>query len=881
MTDLVKKRSGSLVPFDKTRIYKAIKSAFCSAKWGIKKDSPLNVNQETLVREVFDKALDRIKESPQLDVEEIQDRVEEALMELKHFEVAKDYILYRKEREKVRELHNTPSHLKSLFLEAAQGLPYTYDLDSLVESAGKQLFTGISEEETIELAILTVRSYVELDPDYDALAARLLLKIIHGQAEDFGTNLLKGIEARRIDPELKKFDLKKLGKALDPKRDDLFGYFGLKTLYDRYLLHIEGRRIETPQTFWMRVAMGISLNEKNREEKAIEFYHILSTFRYIPGTPTLYNSGTLRPQLSSCYLLTVEDDLESIFKMISDDAKLSKWAGGLGNDWTAVRATNANIQGTNGTSQGVIPFLKIANDTALAVNQGGKRKGAMCAYLEVWHLDLEDFLDLRKNTGDERRRTHDMNTANWIPDLFMKRVEEEKSWTLFDPSEAPDLHDLYGKAFEEKYQAYEAFAEEGKIKLFKRLDAKTLWRKMLSRLFETGHPWITWKDPANVRSAQRHQGVIHSSNLCTEIFLNTSKEETAVCNLGSVNLNEHLVNGALDKKKLEETIHSAVRMLDNVIDINYYPTPEAKEANKRHRPVGLGLMGFQDALFQLNIPYASKEALEFADSSMELISYFAIRASSLLAEERGCYETYQGSLWSKGLLPIDTLVLLEEERGVPLDLDKSVRLDWSPLRKLVEKHGMRNAQVMAIAPTATISQIVGVTQSIEPLYSVLHVKSNLSGNFTYVNRFLINKLKSLGIWDREMLDELKYEDGSIQDIEKIPQEIRAIYKTCFEVGAEALIQAAALRQKWIDMGQSLNLYLSDPSGRKLDEMYKMAWRMGLKSTYYLRTRAATQVEKSTLDVNRFGIQPKWMKNKSASGDIQVCRLGDKECEACQ
>ena len=659
-------------------------------------------------------------------------------------------------------------------------------------------------------------------------------------------------------------------------------------------MHLDGRRIETPQYFWMRVAMGLAINEGDqKEDRAIEFYSVLSSFYFTSSTPTLFNAGTLHPQLSSCYLSTIMDNLDHIFKVIADDAKLSKWAGGLGNDWTNVRATGAYIKGTNGKSQGVIPFLKVANDTAVAVNQGGKRKGAMCAYLETWHLDIEDFLELRKNTGDERRRTHDMNTANWIPDLFMKRVIEKKEWTLFNPAETPDLHDLYGLAFEKRYHYYETMADRGKLSQYKRVDAVSLWRKMLSMLYETGHPWITFKDPSNIRSPQSHTGVIHSSNLCTEILLNTNKDETAVCNLGSVNLASHVTGKGLNEKLLARTVRTAMRMLDNVIDINFYPTPEAKNANVRHRPVGLGLMGFQDALYKLNISYASEEAIEFADNSMEMVSYYAILASTELAKERGVYGSYAGSKWSKGYLPIDTLKLLEKERQKYIDIDHSNKMDWRVVRESVEKYGMRNSNTMAIAPTATISNITGVTQSIEPAYKNLFVKSNLSGEFTVVNHYLVQDLKNLHLWDDEMIDDLKYYDGSIQDILRIPDSLKLKYLTAFEIDQKWLIECASRRQKWIDMGQSLNLYLAEPNGKVLSEIYKSAWRKGLKTTYYLRSLAATQVEKSTLDVNRRGIQPRWMKNKSASSKIIVeradtlasvqstCSILDPECEACQ
>ncbi|MDP1836554.1 MAG: ribonucleoside-diphosphate reductase subunit alpha [Chlamydiales bacterium] len=918
----IRKRNGSIVDFDEKRVFLAISAAFCTKEWGLPKDHVLTTSQRDTVDCVFNEVLEKIAEGIRkgfpIDVEWIQDVVELVLMRQGYYAVAKDYILYRQNRAKARDLRHEGdleiinvksqdgqlvpfyrSQLKSLLEDVSTDL-LLIDLDFLMNEIAGQLFNGMTTEEILDVAILTSRSAIEIEPAYDHLTERLLLTKLDSQVfgelvpfsnretyvrSSFIRQIAAGIDAGRIDPKLADFDLEKLAQALDPSRDLAFNYLGLQTLYDRYFLHIKDTRIETPQAFWMRVAMGVALNEIDKEDKAIAFYHLISTFRYIPGTPTLFNSGTCRPQLSSCYLLTVEDDLDSIFKMISDDARLSKWAGGLGNDWTNVRATNAQIVGTNGTSQGVIPFLKIANDTAVAVNQGGKRRGAMCAYLEVWHLDFEDFLDLRKNTGDERRRAHDMNTASWIPDLFMKRVQEGGEWTLFNPSDVPDLHSLFGRNFEQRYAYYEKEVQNGGIKLFKRLPAVELWRKMLSRLFETGHPWITWKDPSNIRSTQQHCGVVHSSNLCTEILLNTSQQETAVCNLGSINLKAHIKDGKLDEQKLKETTEVAIRMLDNVIDINFYPTPEAKKANSRHRPVGLGMMGFQDVLHLLDIPYASEEAVAFSDRSMEVISYYAILASANLAKERGAYSSYQGSLWSQGVFPIDTLSVLERERELPLEIDRDSIMDWTPVREHVSRYGMRNSQVMAIAPTATISQIIGVTQSIEPLYSVLYSKSNLSGDFIYVNSLLVQELKALGLWDRGMLDEFKYEDGSIQGIEQIPLNIREKYKTAFEVGVEWLIRCAAKRQKWIDMGQSLNLYLADPSGKKLDEMYQLAWRCGLKTTYYLRTRAATQVEKSTLDINRFGIQPKWMKNKSASSSIELsrssCSLEDPTCESCQ
>jgi ribonucleoside-diphosphate reductase alpha chain len=699
----------------------------------------------------------------------------------------------------------------------------------------------------------------------------------------------KGIELDILNPELKNYDLEKLGKAIDYKRDNQFTYLGLQTLYDRYFIHCDDVRYELPQVFFMRVSMGLALEEENREERAIEFYKLLSSFDYMSSTPTLFNSGTKRPQLSSCYLTTIPDDLDGIFSAMKDNALLSKWAGGLGNDWTPVRAMNSYIKGTNGKSQGVVPFLKVANDTAVAVNQGGKRKGAMCGYLETWHLDIEEFLDLRKNTGDERRRTHDMNTANWVPDLFMKRVEEDKNWTLFSPGEAPELHDLIGKDFENKYEEYEEKAKNGEMDQFKSIPAKELWRKMLTMLFETGHPWITFKDSCNLRSPQQHAGVIHSSNLCTEITLNTSADsEIAVCNLGSVNLANHMNDGKLDEGKIKQTVSTAIRMLDNVININYYSVDTAKNSNFKHRPIGLGLMGFQDALYLQDIPYCSDEAIEFADKSMELISYNAIHASTELAKERGAYESFDGSLWSKGILPKDSLEILEENRGSDyLKVDKSETLDWDSLRKKVIKDGMRNSNVMAIAPTATISNITGVTQSIEPTYQNLYVKSNLSGEFTIVNPHLVRKLKELGLWDDVMINDLKYFEGSLSEISRIPDDIKKLFSTAFEVEPRYIVESASRRQKWIDQAQSLNLYIGNADGKKLDITYRMAWYSGLKTTYYLRSIAATSTEKSTVQQGKLNAVSS-DANQSSTQELgapapipEACSLDDPDCEACQ
>ncbi len=863
-----------------------------------------------------------------LYIDMIEDRIERELMEEKYFDVAKHYILYR--AEKLLHLQTTPSGhdenapvrqfeiatadngkmiitelmIRSKLSFACRGLGTLVSVDELLETAITQYYVGMKEEEVDLANIFSAKSKIEKEPAYSQVASRLLLDVIYREttglpASDstlpkahrqyFKKYVKEAISLKRVSPLLLDFDLDELANAMDLSRDDIFSYLGLQTLYDRYFIHSEQRRLETPQIFWMRVSMGLALNEgEQKNKRAIEFYNVLSEFYFTSSTPTLFNAGTLHSQLSSCYLSTVTDDLHNIFKLIADDAQLSKWAGGIGNDWTNIRATGARIKGTNGSSQGVIPFLKVANDTAVAVNQGGKRKGAMCAYLETWHLDIEDFLELRKNTGDERRRTHDMNTANWIPDLFMKRVREAGMWTLFSPSDVPDLHDLYGAAFEKRYAEYEQMAENGKIKLFKKIESLQLWRKMLSMLFETGHPWITFKDPSNIRSPQDHVGVVHSSNLCTEILLNTSVEETAVCNLGSVNLAKHVTEKGLDEKRLAQTVRTAVRMLDNVIDVNFYPINEAKTSNLRHRPIGLGLMGFQDALYIQNISFASHAAVEFSDKSMEMISYYAILASTEIAQEKGAYLSYKGSKWDRGYLPIDTLDLLEKERGIKVDVDRNGSMNWAPVRAAVKKYGMRNSNTMAIAPTATIANITGVTPSNEPVYKHLFVKSNLSGEFTVVNPYLVEKLKALELWDEEMIDDLKYFDGSIREIERIPAEVKNLFLNAFEIEPEWLIECAARRQKWIDMGQSLNLYLAEPSGKKLHQMYMLGWEKGLKTHYYLRSLGATQIEKSSIDVNKRGLQPRWMKNKSASSNIVVdreekpkaCNLGEA-CESCQ
>ena len=937
---LVQKRNGSVAEFVGDRIRIAIEKAF-KAERKIEGDSDLDPFSAREVKAISDEVIKRIlaqvPPTKEVGIEQIQDLVEMLLMQAGHYSVAKGYILYREERAKARALRGEDSDVQGqkathIVLKKADGEEVILDWakvrlkleaackdypncssETLAEEVSRSVYNHMTIEELERALILATRTKIEREPDYQKVAAYLLLEIVYGEVINtsmlesnfeneyrlqFESFLRKGVSAGRLSPELLVFDSAKISAALKPERDRNFLYIGLQTIYDRYLLHVNHQRIETPQYFWMRVAMGLSIKEGvHKEDRAIEFYEMLSSFRFVSSTPTLFNAGTPHPQLSSCYLTTVDDDLEHIFKCIGDNAKLSKWAGGLGNDWTNVRSTGARIKGTNGSSQGVVPFLKVANDTAIAVNQGGKRKGAVCAYLESWHLETEEFLELRKNTGDDRRRTHDMNTANWIPDLFMERVYKNGIWTLFSPNDVPDLHDLYGKAFKSRYEHYEKLVEEGKITLFKQIPAIELWRKMLSMVFETGHPWITFKDPSNIRSPQSHIGVVHSSNLCTEILLNTSADETAVCNLGSVNLVEHITNGKLDQSKLEETVRIAVRMLDNVIDINFYPTIEAKNSNLKHRPIGLGLMGFQDVLYLLGVSYDSDAAVEFADESMEFISYHAILGSIDLAKEKGTYSSYRGSKWDQGLLPIDTLKLLEDEREGFLELNHDSKLDWTSVRDNLRTYGMRNSNVMAIAPTATIANIAGVTQSIEPTFRNLYVKSNLSGEFTIINPYLVDDLKKINQWDDEMIDDLKYFDGVVGEIERIPEEIRKKYVTAFEVDSRWLIECASRRQKWIDMGQSLNLYISAPSGKALDDMYRFAWERGLKTTYYLRSQSATQVEKSSMDVNRRGIQPKWMKSRSASSDIEirrelttettqvgsakVCDLMDPECEACQ
>ena len=927
------KRNGKVVPFEEDKIKVAVTKAFLANESGNAAASErIHRKVEEITAEVQEIFKRRMPSGGTLHIEEIQDQVELQLMRNEEYVVARKYILYREERAAERT-KDAPSQtnidapkisvtkkdgsqvpldierLASVVNHACEGLE-DVSADAILEESIKNLYDGVSISDMKSALVMSARTKVEQEPNYSYVTARILLDELRSEAlsflgiaeesshpemqdnypKAFLAYIEKGIELEMLDPVLKDFDLKKLGEAIDHDRDYQFTYLGLQTLYDRYFIHYQDTRYELPQIFFMRVAMGLAIEEDQKEERAIEFYRLLSSFDYMSSTPTLFNSGTLRPQLSSCYLTTIPDDLDGIFGAMKDNALLSKWAGGLGNDWSPVRALGSYIKGTNGKSQGVVPFLKVANDTAVAVNQGGKRKGAMCAYLETWHLDIEEFLDLRKNTGDDRRRTHDMNTANWVPDLFMKRVELDKNWTLFSPGEAPDLHDLTGLAFEKRYEEYEALAAEGKMDQHKTIPAKDLWRKMLTMLFETGHPWITFKDSCNLRSPQQHIGVIHSSNLCTEITLNTSNDEIAVCNLGSVNLPQHMKDGVLDQEKVKRTVTTALRMLDNVIDINYYSVDTAKNSNLKHRPVGMGLMGFQDALYMQDAPYCSDDAIEFADRSMEVISYYAIHASSELAKERGTYPSYDGSLWSQGIFPKDSIDILEKNRGSEfIKVDRSETLDWEKLRAKVKKDGMRNSNVMAIAPTATISNITGVTQSIEPTYQNLYVKSNLSGEFTIVNPHLVRKLKALDLWDDVMINDLKYFEGSLSEISRIPDDIKKLFSTAFEVEPQYIVESASRRQKWIDQAQSLNLYIGNANGKKLDLTYRMAWYSGLKTTYYLRSIAATTTEKSTINqgsLNAVSAQaesaPEVPHELGAPAPVpEACSLDDPDCEACQ
>jgi ribonucleoside-diphosphate reductase alpha chain len=922
------RRNGAVVGFEPSKISIAVTKAFLAVNGG-QGAASARVRElvEQLTSNVVSALVRRQPAGGTFHIEDIQDQVELSLMRSGEHDVARAYVLYRAKRTEERaqqqpaktEIDHPELHiladgqrvlldhdkLKKMITAACIGLESHVDADAILHETLRNLYDGVPVEELYKSAILAARALMEKDPAYSQVTARLLMHTIRKEVfgkevaqadaaqnyvEYFPKFIKKGIEAELLDAKLGQFDLKKLAAALVPERDLQFGYLGLQTLYDRYFLHVQGTRIEMPQAFYMRVAMGLALNEINREARAIEFYTLLSTFDFMSSTPTLFNSGTVRSQLSSCYLTTVADDLDGIYEAIKENALLAKYAGGLGNDWTPVRALGAHIKGTNGKSQGVVPFLKVVNDTAVAVNQGGKRKGAVCAYLETWHMDIEEFLELRKNTGDDRRRTHDMNTANWIPDLFMKRVMEKGEWTLFSPSDVIDLHDKFGKEFEQAYLAYEAKAANGEMPLFKKIQALDLWRKMLSMLFETGHPWITFKDPCNIRSPQQHVGVVHSSNLCTEITLNTNDSEIAVCNLGSVNLPAHMKDGKLDHDKLRKTVNTAMRMLDNVIDINYYAVKKARDSNLRHRPVGMGIMGFQDCLHMMRIPYASEQAVEFADRSMEAVCYYAYHASTELAEERGMYSSYRGSLWDRGILPQDSLKLLAEERGGYLEVDTTETLDWPALRQRIKQFGMRNSNCVAIAPTATISNIIGVSACIEPTYQNLYVKSNLSGEFTEINEYLVRDLKTRGLWDEVMIADLKYFDGSLAKIDRIPQDLRDLYATAFEVEPKWLVEAASRRQKWIDQGQSLNIYMAGASGKKLDETYKLAWLRGLKTTYYLRTIGATHTEKSTSKTGALNAVSSEMPAASAAaapetdGPACMMRPGDPgfdECEACQ
>ncbi len=915
------RRNGAVTPFDGGKITVALTKAFLAVEGGAAAASRrIHETVDALSGQVITALTRRAGEGRTFHIEDIQDQVELALMRSEHHKVARAYVLYREERARAREAEKSgakPAAAPAMRLRTASGRDIALDLDRVAANVAaacdgladvdpaavmaeirRNIYDGISTEELALAKIMAARVLIEAEPNYTYVSARLLLDKLSDEAGTFVLGdaaegaaldytgyfpayIKRAIDLKLVDPELARFDLTKIATALDPSRDRAFQFLGLQTLYDRYLIHSGGTRIEMPQAFFMRVAMGLAIREIDREDRAIEFYRLLSSFDFMSSTPTLFNAGTLRPQLSSCFLTSVPDDLDGIFKSVKDNALLSKYAGGLGNDWTRVRGLGAHIKGTNGASQGVVPFLKVANDTAIAVNQGGKRKGAVCAYLETWHIDIEEFLDLRKNTGDDRRRTHDMNTANWVPDLFMQRVREDGPWTLFSPDETPDLHDLYGPAFKTAYETHEARAERGELTVFKQVRAVDLWRRMLTMLFETGHPWITFKDPCNIRSPQQHCGVVHSSNLCTEITLNTSDDEVAVCNLGSVNLVNHVTPDGLDRDKLARTVATAMRMLDNVLDVNFYTIPEARRSNMRHRPVGLGIMGFQDALHILRMPMASDGAVTFADESMEAISYHAISASCDLAAERGRYPSFDGSLWSRGILPIDSIDMVSAARGTS-DFDTSSTLDWAQLRKRVVSQGMRNSNTMAIAPTATISNICGVSQSIEPAYQNLYVKSNMSGDFTVVNEYLVRDLKARGLWDEVMISDLKYFDGNVGAIDRIPDDIKALYATAFEIDSRWLIECAARRQKWIDQAQSLNLYIAAPNGKKLDQLYQLAWERGLKTTYYLRSRSASHVEKSTLK----GTDGKLNAVSSAVAaapvaEGQACLLDDPTCEACQ
>jgi ribonucleoside-diphosphate reductase alpha chain len=928
------KRTGEVVPFDRARIRHAVEKAIRAVGTDI---DPLRLDLvvDRVIAEVDDRFVEFFP-----NVENIQDIVEKHLVREGLYEIAKAYILYRADRQRERDARKAQAieraRVGRLTVQTRDGRTVLFNLkkceesvtrlagdlvpdvsvDRVVKEAMRTVYDGIPTTQIERALVLAAAAFIEQDPAYSYLAARLQLEAIFKEVTgqslgaspeerdaayrmSFTIAIRNNLDTGLFDERLRQFDLDKLAHALRPERDWLFQYLGIQTLADRYLARHDGRCVELPQAFWMRVAMGLALNEADPTARAIEFYDLMSELLYVPSTPTLFHAGTPHPQLSSCYLTTIKDDLGHIFKALSDNAQLSKWSGGLGNDWTNIRGTGARIKSTKVESQGVVPFLKVANDVTMAINRSGKRRGATCAYLETWHYDIEDFLDLRRNTGDERRRTHDMNTANWIPDLFMKRVIADGQWTLFSPDEVPDLHDLYGRAFEERYLAYEAKVERGEMVIFKTVSATALWRKMLTMLFETGHPWITFKDPSNIRSPQDHAGVVHSSNLCTEITLNTSEDETAVCNLGSVNLARHVVNGKVDEARLARTVATAIRMLDNVVDINFYPTVEAERSNLRHRPIGLGIMGFQDALFLLDHSFESNEAIAVADRLMEVISYHAILTSSQLAKERGAYESFTGSKWDRGIFPIDTIDLLEQERGLPVEVSRERQLDWAPVYAHVRAHGMRNSNTMAVAPTATIANIAGCFPCIEPIYKNIYVKANISGEFTVVNDYLVRDLKALGLWTAEMLDQLKYFDGNVQMIAGIPDHLKVKYREAFEIDPLVALQLTAARGKWVDQSQSHNVFMKGTSGKKLSEIYIAAWRAGLKTTYYLRTLAASQIEKSTLDASKFGFTQKrdFKSDVPAASPVATpgaspvaapvvvdgpqCRIDDPDCEACQ
>ncbi len=880
MITTIIKRNGMSVPFDPTKIVIVMKKAFAAEQVPVD-DVVLEQMTERVVTN-----LGTLCEGKEYcpTVEQVQDLVENTLMERGYFSVAKAYILYRfkqseeRKQEVVKEIEEqrlTVEHadgniepfsrekIRTYLSEFIYGHEAEINLDNLIAQVECEVYDGIKTSEVAKLVTLVLRSRIEEDPAYSTVAARQLARrtaddVIGNQGNvskeerlnsyrnAFAHTIKRGVEAKKYDTALLSFNLDTLAHAIVPERDDLFKYIGIETLNDRYFVRVEGKSIETPQFMWMRIAMGLALNEKDKEMRAIEFYNIMSQMHFVPSTPTLFHSGTPHPQLSSCYLNVVEDDLGHIFKVYGDNAMLSKWAGGIGTAWSKLRGMGAEIKAAGITSQGVIPFLKIANDVTVAINRSGRRRGAACVYMENWHIDFEDFLELRKNTGDERRRTHDMNTATWVSDLFMKRVREDGEWTLFSPDEAIDLTETYGKRFEELFVKYEEMAHKGEMKLWKRMKARDLWKRMLTMLFETGHPWITFKDPSNIRSPQDHVGVIHSSNLCTEITLNTSAEETAVCNLGSINYPKHIRGGVFDKEMVRETVTTAMRMLDNVIDLNFYPTVEARNSNMKHRPVGLGIMGFQDALYMLNIPFASEECAEFSDTSMEIIAYHTILASTDLARERGAYQSFKGSKWDRGIFPVDTIALLEAERGIQTGIGRDETLDWSIVRDAVKQYGMRNSNTMAIAPTATIANIAGSIPGNEPIYKNIYVKSNISGDFIIVNPYLVGDLKKIGLWDKEMLSAIKYNDGSVADIPSVPVELKQKYKETFEIDMRWIMKAGARRGKWIDQSQSLNIFFSGTSGKEISELYLYAWEIGLKTTYYLRSLAATQVEKSTV-----------------------------------